>query len=109
MMVESMLPLELKPADRILITPVPETLEAWIDSALQTLTAGLLVGIDTPDRVAHLRTRYRNFDNCMFVPDDPATGIPWRDAFFTIAIAPADSPELRRVLTPDGRLVPLVP
>jgi hypothetical protein len=101
--------LTLSPADRVLLVPVPMHLEAWIESALRALSSGILVGIDTPDRVAHLRARYRDFDNCMFVPDDPEAGIPWRDAFFTIAIAPSDSPELRRVLAPAGKLIPLEP
>lgn len=72
--------------------------DEWLRAALQKLTRGLAVVIDDADIVAAGRAAFRDFDNVLFVPEDPTGTLPWTDGFFTKIIAPQMSREMERVL-----------
>ena len=96
--------MDVRADDRVLVTSLAD-LEA-IGSLAAALSHGSLVGLGDEDQVRAARRAYAHLDHVMFTPGS-RTEIPWRDGSFTliIDIDPAHpSPEMQRVLRPDGRL-----
>ena len=69
------------------------------------LTRGVLVVVNSEDAVRAGRRAAADLDNVMFVAESETGELPWQDSFFTLAIAPAPTGELRRVLDSRGRIV----
>ena len=96
--------IDLKSDDRVLIFSIAGL--EYLQELAGQLPNGLLVGIGNPDDVAAARRALASAENVMFHAASPDE-IPWRDAYFTVVIAPlprdplAES-EIRRVLAPDG-------
>ena len=98
--------IELKPDDRVLILSI--TGLEYLSDLAGRLTDGLLVGLGSLDEVSTARRALASAENVMFHSASPEE-IPWRDAYFTIVIAPPQQSalaekEIRRVLAPDGVL-----
>ena len=99
---------EIRPDDRVLSLVIPG--ESVIKAISAKLTHGLLVAVGPDNDVRSARRAFTDLDNVMIVPDDPSGMIPWQDAFFSVVLAPETSthdPEVRRVLVPEGRIVPI--
>lgn len=95
--------------DRVLLLAIPEP--SIVANLAAQLTRGLLVAIGSDDEIAAARVSARNLENVMFVPGAPEE-IPWRDRFFTKAIAfgplsEAAQREVERVLAEAGELLTL--
>ena len=93
--------------DRVLLLAIPEP--AVVANLAAQLTRGLLVAIGSAGEIADARVAARDLENVMFVPAAPEE-IPWRDRFFTKAIAfgplsDAARREVRRVLAETGELL----
>ena len=93
--------------DRVLLLAIPEP--SIVASLAAQLTRGLLVAIGSDDEITAARIAARDLDNVMFVPAAPEE-IPWRDRFFTKAIAfgplsDAARREVERVLVTTGELL----
>jgi hypothetical protein len=82
----------------LLAMPPPDDLR----TLAKRVTHGLIAVVVSEDEVYEGRRQMRDFDNVMFTAVDPAGTIPWRDRFFTLVWAPEESPEVRRVLAPEG-------
>jgi hypothetical protein len=88
----------------LLAMPEPELLF----SLARKLTEGLIAVLVSEEQVYEGRQLARDYDNVMFTPQEPGTGIPWRDDFFTLVYAPrsaAPAAEIARVLQPGGVLL----
>lgn len=93
--------------DRVLLLAIPEP--SIVASLSAQLTRGLLVALGSDEEIAAARAAARDLDNVMFVPAAPEE-IPWRDRFFTKAIAfgplsEAARREVERVLADAGELL----
>lgn len=97
---------DLKPNDRLLLLSIPDP--AVVERLAKRLTEGILVGLGSDETVSAARATARDLENVMFLaagPDD----IPWRDAFFTKAIAfgAERGSDVARVLVPGGVVLEL--
>jgi hypothetical protein len=98
----------LRADDRVLLLAIPEA--AALAAIGRILMQGVVVAAGPPDKVDSARQALADFDNIMLIDADPASPIPWRDAYFTkIVVAGAlrnlAGAECRRLLAPGGEIV----
>lgn len=92
----------LRAGDRVLVLGIPSPED--VARLAARLPQGLLVAMGDEPAVRAARRAASHLDNVMFV-QGTAAEIPWRDGMFTvIALAGEPTPEVRRVLAPEGAL-----
>lgn len=95
--------IDVNSADRVLLLaiPTPEELRA-LAARIET---GVCVVMGPEDEIRSLRRSCADLDNVMLIFDPGDGTIPWQDGFFTVAVAGADMPDLKRVLADDARVL----
>lgn len=94
--------LEVQPGDRVLFLAPPPL--AVLETLSPRLDHGVAVCLAAHDSISASRRAALHLENVLFV-EATAHEIPWQEGFFNWIVAPSGaelSPEIRRVLDPDG-------
>lgn len=102
---------QFHPDDRVLVLQ-PESLGTpRLREWARALSDGILVGVGESSAIRIVRHELADCENVLFVPGSRKE-IPWRDGFFTVIVdaeGEAETPEIRRVLHPSGRIYSIQP
>ena len=99
------------PDDRVLVLQPESYSASLLREWARALTGGVLVGLGAPGTIGTVRRELADCENVLFVRGSREE-IPWRDDFFTVIVdtpGGTDTPEIRRVLHPSGRIYSIQP
>lgn len=102
---------QLRPNDRVLVLQPESYSASRLREWAQALPDGILVGLGELTAIRTVRRELADCENVLFTHGS-RTEIPWRDGFFTVIIdgdGDGETPEVRRVLDPSGRIYSIQP
>jgi len=102
---------QFKPDDRVLVLQPGNCSAPQLREWANALAHGILVGLGELGTIRTARRELADCENVLFAHGSRAE-IPWRDAFFTVIVdsgGGAETPEMRRVLHPSGRIYSIQP
>ena len=97
--------------DRVLVLQAASYSAARLREWANALTHGILVGLAEPGTIRTARRELSDCENVLFVHGSREE-IPWRDGFFTVIVdaeGEVETPGMRRVLHPSGRIYSIQP
>jgi hypothetical protein len=97
--------IHVKHDDRVLLLAVPASDE--VRALAAQLSSGIVVCLAPEDRVSDLRREVSNVENVMVAPAADDGSIPWKEAFFSVVVAPDlvhPSAEVLRVAAPGATI-----
>jgi hypothetical protein len=97
--------------DRVLVLQPASYSAPQLREWAHALTNGILVGLGELGAIRLARRELADCENVLFVGGS-RDEIPWRNAFFTVIVdaeGEVETPEMRRVLHPSGRIYSIQP
>lgn len=101
----------LSPDDRVLVLQTHRHSPALLREWARALTAGVLVGLGDRTAISIARKELAACENALFAVGS-RDEIPWLSGYFTVifdAEGEDETPEMRRVLRPAGRIYSIQP
>jgi hypothetical protein len=101
----------LHPDDRVLVLQTERHSALRLREWAQALPQGVLVGIGDQSAIRAARRDLAECENALFASGSRQE-IPWQAGFFTVIFdteGGAETPEMRRVLHPSGRIYSIQP